>query len=549
MTVAADVEHGRNAFEARAWDEAYVQLSAADVDSPLAPLDLERAATAAYLTGRDQESDSFWTRANRDWLATGEPARAVRCAFWLSFLALIRGDAAHSDGWLARGQRLLDERELDCVEEGYLLLVVGFPQMVTKNNDAALATFSRVAEIADRFEDTDLLTFARLNLGEVLVQMGRTSEGLRLLDEVMVAVTAGEVSAIPAGITYCAVILVCQKVMDLQRATEWTTAFGDWCVAQHGLVPFHGQCLVHRSEILQLHGSWRDAVTEAQRACDQFSRPTSLGMAFYQLGELHRLRGEFEKAEEAYRQAAARGHDPHPGLCRLRLAQSQVAAAVAAIRRLVTEGPDITEPGGRSPRCRLLATYVDIMLAAGEIEAARSGAEELERLAAELEVPLLHGMSGYAAGAVLLADGRPEAAVDRLRQACSTWQMLQAPYEMARTRVLMGVACRQLGDHDTGQMHLDAARTVFRDLGATPDLTALEKLSLKTAPGAAGLLTARETEVLRLVALGRTNRAIATELFLSEKTVARHVSNILMKLGVSSRSAATAYAYEHGLAS
>ena len=547
MTVAADVQHGRNAFEARAWDDAYVQLTAADLDSPLEPEDLERAATAAYLTGRDQECDAFWTRAHQGWLAADEPARAVRCAFWLSFLALLRGEAAHSVGWLARGQRLLDERRLDCVEEGYLLLVVGLPQLATDDNDAAYATFTRAAEIGERFRDADLLSLGRLSQGEVLVQMGRAQEGLRLLDEIMVAVTAGEVSAIPAGITYCAVISTCQKTMDLQRATEWTTALGDWCAAQQALVPFRGQCLVHRSEILLLHGKWHDAVADAQRACDVFSRPTTLGMAFYQRGELYRLRGEFDQAEEAYRQGAARGHEPQPGLSLVRLAQGKVDAAVAAIRRVVAESE--AAPASRPPRCRLLAAYVDIMIAAGEIEAARSGAEELESMATELEVPLLQGMSGYAAGAVLLAEARPDEAVDRLRQAFSVWQTLEAPYEMARTRVLLGVACRLLGDHDTGQMHLEAARAVFHELRATPNLIELEKLTLKTAPGASGLLTARETEVLRLVAMGKSNRAIAADLFLSDKTVARHVSNILMKLGVSSRSAATAYAYEHGLAS
>ncbi|HLN75459.1 MAG TPA: tetratricopeptide repeat protein, partial [Nocardioidaceae bacterium] len=325
MTLAVALDRGRGAFEAHAWGDAFAQLTVADRDSPLVPADLELAATAAYLTGHDLESDGFWTRAHRGWLGAGEAARAAGCGFWLSFLALLRGDVAHSTGWLARTQRLLDERQVACVEQGYLLIVVGLSEMWQEHDaQAAYETFSKAAAIAERFGDPDLTTFARLSMGEALVETGRTSEGVRLLDEVMVAVTAGEVSVIPAGIAYCAVILDCQKIMDLQRATEWTTALGDWCDTQQGLVPFQGQCLVHRSEILQLHGSWSDAASEVQRACDGYSRPGLLGMAFYQRGELHRLRGELEQAEEAYRQAAARGHEPQPGLSLLRLAQGQV---------------------------------------------------------------------------------------------------------------------------------------------------------------------------------------------------------------------------------
>jgi DNA-binding CsgD family transcriptional regulator len=547
MSEEAVLQRGRAAFDDGAWDEALVQLTAADRESPAAPADLERAATAAYLTGHDAESDAFWTRAYQQWLHADEPARAARCGFWLSFLALLRGDAAHSAGWLSRTQRLLDERQLDCVERGYLLCIEGMPAMQSGDNDLAHRTFSRTLEIADHFGDVDLMTFARLNLGETLLQMGRTSEGLRLLDEIMVAVTAGEVSPIPSGISYCAVILACQRIMDLQRATEWTAALGAWCDTQHGLVPFQGQCLVHRSEIMQLHGRWSDAIAEAQRACDRYSTSATLGMAFYQRGELHRLWGEFDQAEVAYREAAARGHETQPGLSRLRLAQGRLDAAVAAIRRVAAETTGSAGVADCLGRSRLLAAYVDIMLAAKDLDAARSGADELAGLARELQAPLLQAMSAQALGAVQLAQGEAVAALDQLNRACALWQSLSAPYEMARTRVLMGVACRAIGDHDTGQMHLYAARTVFEELGAAPDLTQLAKVTLKTAPGAAGILTARELEVLQLVAGGKTNRGVATDLFLSEKTVARHVSNILTKLGLSSRSAATAYAYEHDL--
>lgn len=257
--------------------------------------------------------------------------------------------------------------------------------------------------------------------------------------------------------------------------------------------------------------------------------------------------GEYDQAEGAYRQAAARALDPQPGLSLLRLEQGRKDAAASGIRRALAAARDVHGPDGGRTRGQLLPSYVEIMLAVDDVAAARQGAEELDQLAARLQAPLLRARAEQAMGAVLLAEDDTAAAIERLTGACHAWRELDAPYDMARVRTLLGVACRRLGDHDSGQMHLDAARSVFRELGAAPDLTRLERLALRTAPGARGVLSDREVEVLRLVASGRTNRGVAEALFLSEKTVARHVSNILTKLGLASRSAATAYAYEHGL--
>jgi ATP/maltotriose-dependent transcriptional regulator MalT len=340
------------------------------------------------------------------------------------------------------------------------------------------------------------------------------------------------------------VIEGCQEIYDLRRAREWTAALGRWCESQPDLVPYRGQCMIRRAELMQLHGAWLDAMDEVRRARERLSQPTvhpAVGAACYQQGELHRLRGEFASAEEAYREASRWTRAPRPGLALLRLAQGDVEAALGAIRRLLDEARE------RHARPAVLGAAVEIALAANDVAAARAAADELSRIAGELDAPYLRALADHAAGAVLLAEGEPRAALDVLRRAWSAWQELEAPYESARVRVLIGRACRELGDEDAAEMELDAGRCVFQQLGAATDLARVEALSRKAAAGGAGRLTAREVQVLRLVAAGKTNRAIATDLVISEKTVARHLSNIFTKLGISSRAAATAYAYEHEL--
>lgn len=539
---AEAIERGRSAVRQRAWGAAFQHLSAADREAPLEPEDLEALATAAHLTGRGELRAGLLARAHHQYLSAGARARAVRCAFWVAFGALHEGEHAQAGGWLARAARVLDEAGLDCAERGYLLVAAGVRSFATGDAAAGRAAFEQAAAIGRRFEDADLVALATQGQGRSLIRQGEIVRGLGLLDESMVAVQAGEVSPEVVGGLYCSLLEACGETFDLQRAREWTAALERWCASQADAVPYRGECLMRRAEVLRVHGAWSEALNEAWRAREWFSLPRprpGLGEALHLLAELHRLRGELAEAEEDYRLASRWEREPRPGYALLRLAQGQVAAARAAIRHAA----DAVR--GQASRPAVLDACVEICLAAHDVPAARAAADELAALAGAIDAPFLHALAARARGAVLLSDGDPRGALAPLRAALSIWRDLSAPYEAARAQALLAQACRADGGCDQADLELAGARSVFEQLGATTDLARIEALA--RPPDEDGPLTSREKEVLGLVAAGRSNRAIAQELGISEKTVARHLSNMFAKLGVSSRAAATAYAFQHDL--
>jgi DNA-binding NarL/FixJ family response regulator len=545
VTVLDALGAGREAYRIRAWGQAYTQLSAADALEPLGLGDLMLLAQAAELIGRYDETDVVAERAHREGLRVGDLPGAARAAFWLGFGLIARGEYARGGGWVARAARVIEEGHLDCVEAGYILLPGAVRGLDDGHAAESLAAFEQATRIAERFGDRDLATLGQLGQGNAYIDLGEVDRGVALLDEAMVAVTADEVSPVVVGIVYCATIEACHRIFDLRRAQEWTAALTRWCESQPELQPFRGRCLLYQAELMQFHGAWDDATVQTQIAYERLSQPPpepAVAEAIYQQGDLHRLRGEFEAADKAYRKANQQGRQPEPGQSLLRLAHGDSTAALSAIRRAIDETHD---PFGRA---RLLEACVEIALAADDPEAAHAASAALSEMADSARAPLLKAMSTSAEGAVSLMDGDASAAIATLRRAWSQWRDLDAPYEAARVRVLLGQAFRVLGDEDTASMEFETARQVFLELGAAPELVRVDAMApARPTAGGPGGLTVREVEVLLLVAEGLTNRVIAERLVISEKTVARHVSNIFTKLDVSSRSAATAYAYEHGL--
>jgi DNA-binding CsgD family transcriptional regulator len=544
MSIVDDLERARRAYERRDWAVAYDRLSAAEAE-PGAPAlgadELLALATAAYLVGDNDACIRALQRGYRLQVDNGNILGAFRFAFWLALVLNARGEAAVGSGWAARAERLLADQPEDVVERGYLHIHGFFRCLSTGDFPAASRFADAMTETARRFGDPDLLAQSLVCKGRLLMYSGRVPEGLALLDEAMVGVAAGELSPIFAGQVYCAMIEGCQEVMDYGRATEWTTALTRWCDTQPDLVPFTGQCAVHRGQILRLHGAFGEALAEFNEACRRYAAAGSraaAGLALSECGDVLRIRGDYLAAEAAYDEAAGFGYEPQPGRALLLLARGRTPAAVAAVRRLLAE---VGDPVHRS---RHLPAAVEVLIAGGQVDEATKVAIELSGIAETFGCAGLRATAAYCLALVALESNDPDHALPQARVATQLWSGLQARHEIARSKVLVGRAFRLLGDEDSATAELAEAVRTFGELGAVPARQEGEKLLHRET---AGGLTVRELEVLRLVASGNSNTEIAHRLVLSDKTVARHLTNIFTKLEVPSRTAAAAYARDHDL--
>ncbi|HSE07279.1 MAG TPA: LuxR C-terminal-related transcriptional regulator [Nocardioidaceae bacterium] len=540
MSVIEDLARARAAFERRDWVAAYGALSEAD-ERGMVAADFARLAATAYLLGRQNDCVQALQRAYKGHIEAGEKLPAIRAAYWLAMVLLEGGEAAVGGGWMARAERLLAEVDEDVVERGYVRMLQMFRHIFSGEYEQGYVLAEQIVDDGRRFQDPDLEANGLNAQGRMLIYSGRVPEGLALLDEAMVVVTTAEVSPIFAGQVYCSLIEACQEISDFGRAAEWTSVLTRWIETQPDLVTFTGQCAVHRGQIMRVRGAFKAAVEEFESAVARYlavGTPAAAGLAMDECGNALRILGDLPAAEDAFERAIAFGHDPQPNLALLWLARGRTSDAAAAIHRVLSEPRDPVH------RSQLLPASVEVLLAGGEADEAAALSEELSAVAEGFGCPALRAMALYAEGSILIARGKPAEALTPLRAAQQLWRRLESPYEGARTRILIGLALRVLGDEHSATTELKAARHTFHELGAS---TAEKEAARLLAPGAPRGLTEREVEVLRQVASGKSNPDIAETLVLSEKTVARHLSNIFVKLDVTSRTAAAAFAYEHDL--
>ena len=526
------------------WEAAYVLMSRADDAGEVASGEaFQQFAVCAYMTGREDTYVDLMMRAFDDFVAGASQQRAARAAFWIGLTLMFRGEFGRGGGWLARADKLIEELGDECVEAGYVLLPQVEVYFGKGDNERAKQLASEALAIGKRFRDDDLAAIARHLVGRARMILGDIEGGLSELDETMVAVIEGHLSPIVTGLVYCSVIEACQKYQILRRASEWTGALSSWCARQPELVAFTGRCLIHRSEILLFDGQWNVAEAEAGNAITRLAQGPAnhhAGPAYYQLGEVHRLRGDLDAADASFRSASTLGFDPQPGLALMRMRQGNLRSAGASIRRALAAAANPVQ------RMRLLPAAFEIALAAEDSVASAAFCIEMETLAETYSSEVIDATSAEMRGDLSRAEGKIELAVQSYARAAALWRDMQAPYRLCRVRMRTARACADLGDTEGSMAEARAARDGFEKLGAEPDREAAEAVLRQVESGRSELLTPRQSQVLRFIARGLKNREIGKRLGLSERTIDRHVSDILTRIDVPTRSAAVAYALSKG---
>lgn len=526
-----DLARARQAYLAQDWASAAAHFDAAPPDR-LGADDLAAYADAVWWLGRIEDTLRLGATAYHAFLADSRPAEAASTATMLGIFHVARGDEPQAAGWLGRAGRLADDIP-ECTAHGYLVsFTVVEASLMAGRPAAAVDAARRVQDLGRRIEAPDLVAVGLNGEGRALIRSGHVVDGLALLDEAMVSVLDGRLAPFVSGTLYCHTIAACHEVADLRRMARWTDLAERWLSTFPMAVFFAGLCGVHRAQLLLLRGQWAEAEHGALRVATDLdaNRVDYAAEAWYVVAEARRLRGD-PGAADAYDEVHARGRDPQPGRALLRLQDGDPAGAAASVRAAVAAAG--ADPLRRAPLC---AAAVAIAVAAGRLDDAVDAAAELAATAATYATSGLEAMAMTANGAVLLAQDRVEEALPVLRDACRRWHDLGAAYDAAGTCVRLAEAYRALGDDASAAAEVARAEATFERLGA--------HRSVRETPGG---LTRRECEVLVLVAEGRSNREIGEALFISDRTVARHLTNIFHKIDVTSRTQATRYALDHGL--
>jgi ATP/maltotriose-dependent transcriptional regulator MalT len=537
---SSDTHHQRGPFQEESWSDIYKSLK--NQEGALNDKDLRKFALAAYLIGKDRKSIDILNHLHHQYLEKKEIKHAIRSAFWIGFLLMFKGERARGSGWFSRAHRLIDEHEYEGSENELLLIPTGLGELGAGNAEKAYNIFKKAHEAGTGYNDPDLSILSLLGLGQALIQKGEISPGTSLLDESMVMIEIADISPLVIGIVYCAVIETCQLIFDIGRAQEWTKVLSQWCESQPDLVPFRGQCLIRRSQIRHLHGEWPEALDEMHRACQLLSKPPgepAAGEANYQLAEIFRLKGDLKHAELLFREAHKWGRNPQPGMALLRLMQNEKEKALQNIQTSLNETKNPLH------RIKLLPAYIEILLAHEKLEDTRRVVNELTIAAEKYDAIYLSATVAYCQGCLLLKEGDTTKAINSFQQSLNLYKKINAPYEIAYARFQLGIAYRDKGDHDSSELEFATAQWIFQELKATPDLKKVEAYIDKKKESKRHGLTLRELQVLQLVGEGSTNKICSNKLFISERTVERHLSNIFNKLEVNSRTEAIAFAFKH----